>query len=169
MTELDEQLRILVQRFGVAEVRRRLSAIARPPRRPRARKGACDYVNGMNTVVSKKQRLLVLAQLFEEKRFLPVMADIRNFFEAYGAAPTKIKARQNAVPPIFQYLSSMSEDRLDRIVNEGAFGGPSELGPIAEAIKERSRSMGRSESTGGASKGEEGELVPLRHGRKAGG
>jgi len=167
MNELDEQLRLLVQRYGVAELRRHLSSIARPPRVPRARKNACDYVNGMNSVISKKQRLLVLARLFDEKRFLPAMGDIRNLFEAYGAELVKIGTRQNAIPPIFQFLSSMSEDRLDRIVNEGAFSGPSELGPIAEAIKARSRNMGQSEGHGDPLKAEEEELAHPRHGRKS--
>src|SRR5437773_1849833 len=90
MTELDEQLRILVQRYGIAEIRRQLRAIVRPPRPPRVRKNARDYVSGMNLVGRQKERLLVLAQLFEDKRFLPRAADIRNLFEAYGVAPAKI-------------------------------------------------------------------------------
>src|SRR6266702_3682909 len=167
MSELDEQLRLLLQQYGVVEVRRRLNAIARPPRRPRVRKSARDYVTGMNPPSSQKERLITLAQLFEEKRFLPAAADIRNFFEAYGAAPTKIKARQAAIPLIFRFLSSLSDERLDRIISEGAFSGPSELGPIAEAIKARSGSMRQGGNTSGSSSAKENELEPPRQGRKS--
>ena len=158
MSELDEQLRLLLQQYGIAEVRRRLNAIARPPRRPRVRKSARDYVAGMNPPSSQKERLLTLAQLFEEKRFLPAAADIRNFFEAYGAAPAKVKSRQDAIPLIFRFLSSLSDERLARIINEGSFAGPSELGPIADAIKAKSVSMRHGEDTPTSSSREENDL-----------
>jgi len=167
MSELDEHLRKLLQQYGIAEVRRRLRAITRTPRVPPIPRNAREYVSRMNPPMSQKERLLVLAQLFEEKRFLPAAADIRNFFEAYGAAPTKIKARQAAIPLIFRFLSSLSDERLDRIISEGAFSGPSELGPIAEAIKARSGSTGHGGNTTGSSSGKETELEPPRQGRKS--
>ena len=101
---------------------------------------------------------MALAQLFEEKRFLPAAADIRNFFEAYGAAPAKVKSRQDAIPLIFRFLSSLSDERLARIINEGSFAGPSELGPIADAIKAKSVSMRHGEDTPTSSSREENDL-----------
>lgn len=141
MPELDEQLRLLVQQYGIAQVRRRLSAITRPPKQPRVRRSAPDYVTGMNPPSNQKERLLTLAQLFEERNFLPTAADIRNFFEAYGVSTAKVKARQDAMPLIFRFLYSLSDERLDRIIKEGSFTGPSELGPIADAIKAQGVSM----------------------------
>jgi hypothetical protein len=156
MPELDEQLRLLIQQYGIAEVRRRLSAITRPPRQPRARKSAPDYVTGMNPPNNQKERLLTLAQLFEEKRFLPTAADIGNFFEAYDVSAAKVR-----------FLSSLSDERLDRIINEGSFTGPSELGPIADAIKAKSVSMGNRENTASSSGQEDNALDPLHRLGKA--
>lgn len=167
MSELDEQLRLLVQQYGIAEVRRQLRVITRPPGRPRVRMSARDYVTKMNPLSSQKESLLALAQLFEEKRFLPAAADIRNLFEAYGAAPAKVKSRQDAIPVIFRFLSSLSEERLDRIIKEGSFAGPSELGPIADAIKAKSVSMRHGEDTASSLSREENDLDFLHRPGKA--
>lgn len=151
MPELDEQLRLLIQQYGIAEVRRRLSAIAHPPRRPRVQVNAVDYVVKMKPPNNGNGRLLTLARLFEEKRFLPSSADIRNLFEAYGAAPVKVNARQTAIPLVFKFLSSLSDERIDRIINDGSFGGPSELAPIAEAIRAKSIGMRHTANAVGSS------------------
>jgi hypothetical protein len=121
----------------------------------------------MNSPSSQKERLLTLAQLFEEKRFLPAGADVRNFFEAYGAPPVKVKTRQDAIPLIFRFLSSLSDQRLDRIINEGSFAGPSELGPIADAIKAKSLSMRHGGDTASSSSREENDLDPSHRPGKA--
>lgn len=168
MPELDEQLRLLIQQYGIAEVRRRLRVITKPPARSRVRRNARDYVTGMNLPSSQTERLLALAQLFEEKLFLPTAAVIRNFLEAYGAAPLKFKTRQDAIPLMFRYLSSLSDERLDRIIKEGAFSGPSELGPIADAIMAKSVTMRHGENTARSSDPEESSLDPLHQPGKAG-
>jgi hypothetical protein len=121
----------------------------------------------MNPPSNQQERLLTLAQLFEEKRFLPTAADIRNFFEAYGVTTVKVKARQDAIPLIFRFLSSLSDERLSRIINEGSFTGPSELGPIADAIKAKSVNMGNRENTASSSGQEDNALDPLRQPGKA--
>jgi hypothetical protein len=82
-------------------------------------------------------KLLRLAASFEEKRFLPRAADIRNLAEAFGGADIRVKNRQAAVPAVFKFLCSLSDEQIDRILAENLFCGPSELGPIADAIKER--------------------------------
>lgn len=154
-------MRLLVQQYGIAEVRRRLSAIIGQRGRSRVRRSARDYVSELNPPSFQKERLLALAQLFEEKRFLPAAADIRNFFEAYGAAPAKVKTRQHAIPLIFRFLSSLSDERLERIINEGSFAGLSELGPIADAIRAKSVSIRRREDTASSSSREENDFDPL--------
>ena len=138
MLNLDEQLRMLVQTHGVAEIRRRLSAIARPTGRLRIRKSACEYVLELAPLGDRREKLLVLGRRFEEKSFLPTSSDIRNLFEAYGVGLAKVKSRQDAMPLTFRFLATLSVDQLDRIVKDGLFSGPSELGPIADAIKARS-------------------------------
>lgn len=167
MPELDEQLRLLVQQYGIAEVRRRLSTIIGPRGGSHLRRSARDYATGMNLPSDQKERLLTFAQLFEEKRFLPTAADIRNFFDAYGAGPAKVKTRRDAIPLIFRFLSSLSDERLDRIINEGSFTGPSELGPIADAIKAKSVSMRNRENAASSLSREENDLDSLRRPDKA--
>ena len=167
MTELDEQLQLLVQQYGVAEVRRRLNAIIGPRARSHLQRSARDYATGMNVRSSQKERLLTLARRFEEKRFLPTTSEIRNFFEAYGASPIKPKSRQNAIPSILRFLSSLSDEQLDRIIKDGSFGGPSELGPIADAIRAKSVSMRNAENAASSSSREEKDLDPLHRAGKA--
>ena len=162
MPELDEQLRLLVQQYGIAEVQRRLRVIMGPRLRSSARKSARDCVTGMELQSNKKERLLTLAQLFEEKRFLPKTADIRNFFGAYGPAPMKFKSRQDAILQTFRFLSSLSDEQLDRIINEGSFAGPSELGPIADAIKAKSADMRHADDSASSAIREINDLDPLR-------
>ena len=167
MTELDEQLRLLVQQYGIAEVRRRLSAIIGRRGSSHPRKSARGYATGMNVPSSQKERLLTLAQRFEEKRFLPTASEIRNFFEAYGASSVKFRTRQNAIPSVLRFLSSLSDEKLDRIIKEGSFAGPSELGPIATAIKAKSVSMKNGENAASSSSRDEIYLDSLHRSGKA--
>lgn len=139
MSDLDKQLRSLVERYGLDEVRRYLKAIAGQKSLPKKKRiGALEYVSKMSLPVTHKKRLLTIAGLFKEHRFLPTTSDARNLFEAFGAVPPAFKGREAAVPAIFRFLASLSEGQLDRILSDGAFDGPSQLGPIADAITARS-------------------------------
>src|SRR2546430_462494 len=134
MPDLDEQLKLLIEQYGAAEVRRRVGKLTGATKRS-IRKNAVQYVTEMSIPAVHKEKLLSLARLFEEGRFLPNTADIRNLFGAFGTNPGQLKARQAAVPMVFRFLASCSTERLDRILAEGLFAGPAELGPIAEAIR----------------------------------
>ena len=81
------------------------------------------------------------ARRFEDKSFLPGVADIREFCRVYGVDPGKSVPRTGAIPRIFTFLAAMDADRVSRMLDEGAFSGPARLGSIADAI--RNRSTGR--------------------------
>ena len=134
MSELEHQLRLLIDQYGPAEVRKHVAKLTGAPKRS-VRRTAVEYVSGMSVPEDHKERLITLARLFEQGRFLPNSADIRNLFEALGGKPVEVKARRAAVPMIFRFLASCSRERLDRIISQGMFSGPTELAPIAEAIK----------------------------------
>lgn len=134
MAELEDQLKALIERYGSAEVRKLVAKLIAPPKRS-MRKTATEYVTEMSVPAVHKEKLLALARQFEDNKFLPSTADIRNLFHALGTTAGSIKARQAAIPMVFKLLASCPTDRLDKILSQGLFSGPAELGPIADAIK----------------------------------
>ena len=84
-----------------------------------------------------------LAERFEAKSFLPRCADIRNFCRIHGIDERASKSRAAAIPRLFKYLATMDPKNLQRLLDESAFSGPSQLGPLAEAIREHGRAGGR--------------------------
>ncbi|MBX4145443.1 hypothetical protein DD788_30610, partial [Ralstonia pickettii] len=66
--------------------------------------------------------------------------DARSFMEAYGEIP-KMKQRSEAMRPIFQLLTEMSAESLEKIKSTDISWGVSRLGPLADAIRERGAEM----------------------------
>lgn len=108
-------------------------------RRPRVRVKASEYVAKMNVDGDKVSAMRALAERFESKSFLPRCADIRNFCHIHGIDERASKSRSAAIPRLFRYLATMDSKNLQRLLDESAFSGPSQLGPLAEAIRERGR------------------------------
>lgn len=87
----------------------------------------------------KFSAMLALAERFEAKTFLPGGADIRNFCRIHGIDERASKSRAAAIPRLFKYLATMDLKNLQRLLDESAFSGPSQLGPLAKAIREHGR------------------------------
>ena len=83
--------------------------------------------------------MLALAKRFETKRFLPSCADIRNFCAIYDIEPPASKSRAAAIPRLFKYFAAMDRKDVERLSADKAYSGPSELGPLAEAIRRHGR------------------------------
>ena len=107
--------------------------------RPRVRVKAPEYVAKMDVDGGKVSAIRALAEQFETKAFLPRGADIRNFCHIHGIDDRVSKSRAGAIPRLFKYLATMDPDELQRLLDDGAFSGPSRLGPLAEAIREHGR------------------------------
>ena len=150
---LADELRQLVSRHGLKAVNSELQMLkieqrpdrqshrdARSKTRQRNRRtNAPEYVQKLNVDADKRPAVLVLAERFEAKRFLPSCADIRNFCAIYGIEPPASKSRAAAIPRLFKYFAAMDTKDVERLSTDEAYSGPSELGPLAEAIRQHGR------------------------------
>ena len=151
--ELTEALRALIHRHGMSSVLHGLADLqavsdstvpSSPAKRTgdaRSKPSAIDYVGRMPLPPDKALAMKRAAQCYEDKSFLPGVADIREFCRVYGIDPGKSVSRTSAIPRIFTFLAAMDADHLRKMLDDGAFSGPARLGPIADAI--RNRSAGR--------------------------
>lgn len=114
--------------------------------RSRARPTALDYIDRMDVATTKKAALVELGRRFQNKTFLPNFGDIRNFCQIYGIEEPASKSRTSAMPRIFKFIAAMSVGDIRRMVDEDMFSGPSQLGPIAEAIRRSGRASKRRET-----------------------
>lgn len=102
---------------------------------------AVERVERMDLPTVKKSMMLKLAESYQEKTFLPTMGDIRNFYRFYGVEESVPRSRANAIPKIFDFMSTMSNKDILEIIKNKTFSGPSRLGPIADAIRRRGRTI----------------------------
>lgn len=154
---LAEELRQLVDRHGFKAVKlelRRSETEQRPTRkldhdaqtkvrRRNGRAKATEYVGKMDIDDGRRPAVLTLAERFEAKSFLPSCADISNFCVIYGIDEPASKARAAAIPKVFKHLATMDAKDVEALVTNNAFSGPSQLGPIAEAIRQHGRAARR--------------------------
>ena len=157
---LAESLRSLVSRYGFQEVSQSLDEIqasklsgsrqpkaressgrgsARVPKRTRVKPSARQHVAKLDLPSGKSAPIAELARRFDEKAFLPSSGDIAHFCESYGIKEPSSKSRSSAISRIFKAIAEMETKEIEWIVDNGMFSGPSRLGPIADAIRSRSR------------------------------
>ena len=159
-TKLKDTLRLIVRQYGLAQVDRSLreirlderqlksskqskvlsnnEAVTKSPKK-RAKVNAPEYVAKMELSVEKEPIAVELANRFENKAFLPTFGDIRNFCQIYGIDEPASKSRASAIPRVFKFIATMETDEIQTILDDGMFSGPSQLGPIADAIRRNGR------------------------------
>ena len=101
---------------------------------------APQYVSKMDLSIDKEPLVTEIAERFQEKSFLPTIGDIGNFCQIYGIDLPASRTRANAIPRLFKFIAAMEAADISRLLNDGAFSGPSRLGPIADAIRRNGRS-----------------------------
>lgn len=158
-SDLKNDLRLLVDRYGIDRVNREMQTIAssgkrmtvksRKPLRESGTQGnvkrksskvtAVEYVSRMDVAAERRVPMLELAKRFEERSFLPTYADIQDFCRIYGIEELASKTRANVIPRVFKFLATMEVHGLQRLLDENAFSGPARLGPIADAIRRHGR------------------------------
>lgn len=119
----------------------------RPPRRiRRTRRGpskrwrsAVEYVMAMDVPAERAAVVRRAAEEFERRLFLPTVGEVRSFCEAYGIDEPKSKSRVNGIPRIFKFLVTLEAADVERILDDRLFSGPVELGPIADAIRDKAK------------------------------
>ena len=158
--DLDTTLRSMVRRYGFVQVDRCLEKIGlseelsessgsngiphdtgKPSnatiRRPKI--SATEYVAKLELPSDKKPSVAALAKRFESKTFLPTFGDIANFCQIHGLDTPKSRTRASAIPRVFKLIATMDPSRTQAILDEEMYSGPSELGPIADAIRKNGR------------------------------
>ena len=96
---------------------------------------AVRYISKLDIASEKMREVMLLAQKFDRKKFLPNFGEVRNFCEIYGLKVPPSKSRIGAVPVVFRFLITLDSSDLRKLLFESAYTGPSELGPIADAIR----------------------------------
>jgi hypothetical protein len=91
----------------------------------------------------QKEALLNLAERYDRKQFLPSVADVREFLIMMGERPIGMKDRKEAFRVLLQSLIRLSVERLQQLVRTAQHSGPSELGPLSDAIAAASERLPR--------------------------
>ena len=148
--DLTDTLRDLVIRHGTSAVLHSLAEIQstadrpasasasarKPPRDPSKQKPyAMACISRMALAAHKTHAMTRAAELFDNKRFLPAISDIREFSRVHGIELPRTASRSTSVPRIFAFLASMDTDAIVKTLDEGSFSGPTRLAPIADAIR----------------------------------
>ena len=69
------------------------------------------------------------------------------FCEVYGIEEPNSKPRVNGILRIFKFLATMDAADVEKILNDRMFSRPAKLGPIADAIRGKSREMRATEQS----------------------
>ena len=107
-------------------------------RRAKTQSPALETLRKMDVPDALRSRLEELARRYDDKSFLPTMGEVRDFCLTHDVRGPSPSSRARAVYWIFLFLTSLPAQELDRLVETHAFSGPTQLGPIAEAIRRSS-------------------------------
>lgn len=119
-----------------ASARASEGAIDKRRGRPRAKLTAVAVVDSLGIPdAEKKETLMVLANKYDAKEFMPNINHIRAFVEREGVDVSCIKSRQQAIPTVFKNLGSWETRKLQELEARGAYGRPKSLSVIAGAIE----------------------------------
>ena len=107
--------------------------------RTKRRQSAVDYVQAMEVPAEQAEVIRRAAEEFERRAFLPTLGDVRNFCEAYGIEEPRSKSRASGISRIFKFLVTMDVTEVERLLDDRLFSGPAQLGPIADAIRDKAK------------------------------
>jgi hypothetical protein len=159
---LNSLLRTLVQEWGHEEVGASLAQFSVAAGSTAAHRPASDGPEGTQKTRSatrllareqvaraqlpeaQEVALLELAIRFDRKQFLPSVSDVREFLVMIGERPGAMKDRSEAFRQLLKALSALPPERLERLANSALHSGPSQLGPLSDAISAAAASLPRS-------------------------
>lgn len=72
--------------------------------------------------------------MYDAKQFLPSVADVREFLIMRGERPPDMKDRKDAFRVLLRTLRALSMTDLRGLASSALHKGPSEAGPISDAI-----------------------------------
>lgn len=103
------------------------------------KKSALAYVGNMELQKNHRKVVECFARRYDEKEFLPALRDIREFFEENGIQAPASLSRKSAIPRLFRWLSGMSVEDLNEIIQRQSFAGLLRLDPISDALERRAK------------------------------
>ncbi|MGS1033514.1 hypothetical protein [Burkholderia glumae] len=118
-----------------------LAEYKRRPAKGNPRPSAVEIVERLDAAANRKIQLHALATRFDAKTFLPSASDVRHFLEMRGKDSGPIKQRQDAFKKVLEVLLSMGDDELMLFQTSGTHAGPTQLGPLSDAIKATSAAV----------------------------
>ena len=159
--DLTEIMRNIVLQHGIENVEQVLLEIRNPTERLSSRSGpsvACSkprrkftsdqrrkkkltaarFVLKLENSLETKRLLEELANKYDNKEFLPTIGEIRNFCAIHGISIPTSFSRSVMVPRIFKHLSQLESEKIQFMLRTESFSGPTQLAPIAEAIRQSS-------------------------------
>jgi hypothetical protein len=145
---LNRLLQILVDEWGHDVVAGALTRIVSSPnngvkertpglkhgREKKRKPSATEQIERNAAQGEQKEALLQLAVLYDRKLFLPSVADVREFLVMMGGRPGGIKDRNKAFRVLLRSLMELPVERLQELARTALHSGPSELGPLSDAI-----------------------------------
>jgi hypothetical protein len=148
-TLLNALLQTLVEEWGHEQVAAALARTAassddplaqRPPNqklRPSGKGGkpsATVQIERAALRGEQRDALLQLAVRYDSKQFLPSVADVREFLIMMGERPVDMRDRKEAFRVLLRNLMQLPVERLQQLANTALHSGPSQLGPLSDAI-----------------------------------
>lgn len=157
---LTKLLQTLVDEWGYEDVAATLASIkvalsdslvaerAKPRRsKKRIRLSATEQIERSALEGEQKEMLLQLAVRYDQKLFLPSVADVREFLIMMGERPTGMKDRTQAFRVLLGSLMQLPVVRLQQLAQTALHSGPSELGPLSDAIAAAGERLPRQRQT----------------------
>ena len=154
---LVDLLQILVREWGFDHVQRSLENISRTSDDPgegawirqrsrpqhtsgrdvtrSGRPSARELVSRVNDLNDKREALVTIASKFDQKEFLPTVADMKEFLAMMGEESGALKDRSDGFRRLLNHLTQLPVERLERLASGTSYSGPSRLGPLSDAIK----------------------------------
>src|SRR5262249_32285696 len=104
------------------------------PRKKKGKPNASEQVERVALQGEQRDALLLLAARYDQRLFLPSVADVREFLIMMGERPITMKDRSEAFRILLRSLMQLPAERLLRLTQTALHSGPSELGPLSDAI-----------------------------------
>jgi hypothetical protein len=142
-------VRALVDEWGTSEVSLALSKVSmsstglesstksglpRSRSKNRTKPSAVTQVENGDYLGVQRELLMNIALRFDQKDFLPSIADVREFLILQGDRPGDLKDRRDSFRFVLKQMSQLPLDRLQQIATSSLHTGPARLGPLSDAI-----------------------------------
>ena len=146
---LSKLLQAMIDEWGYSEVGRVLSELGAQPHSHRTshdlfstgrelersrKSSAVEQVVRSNALDDKREPLLAIAVKFDNKAFLPSIADLKQFLVMMGTEVGRVKDRADGFRRLLPPLSDLPTERLRELASSSSFSGPAQLGPLSDAI-----------------------------------